>query len=75
MVELSCICGQTDPALSYFALLYQEKILKEQWLLYVGIMCVLLSKVDIQANSCGDLECVDNCDTSGNWNIFFIYLY
>jgi len=42
--------------------------------LYVGIMCVLLSKMYLPANSCADLECVDNCETSGNWNIFFISL-
>ena len=26
-------------------------------------LCVFLSKVDIQANTCADLDCVVNCDT------------
>jgi len=36
-------------------------------------LCVFLSKVDIQANRCADLDCVVNCDTGGNAEIFFIY--
>ena len=44
------------------------------WLLYVGILCVLFSKVYTQANRCADLDCVDSCDTGGISNIFFIYL-
>jgi len=36
-------------------------------------LCVFLSKVDIQANRCADLDCVVNCDIGGNAEIFFIY--
>jgi len=37
-------------------------------------MCILLSEVYIQENSCAFLDYVDNCDTGGNWNIYLIYL-
>ena len=48
-------------------------------------MCVLLSKVYIQANSCAKLDNVDNCDTGViqtfliclceyiNWGVLFLY--
>jgi len=52
----------------------QGEVLQQLWLLYVGIMCVLFSKFYTQVNTCADLDCVDNCDTGGVSNIFFIYL-
>ena len=36
-------------------------------------MCVLLSKVYIQANISAKLDYVDNCGGGGNSNLFFIY--
>jgi hypothetical protein len=52
----------------------QREILQQLWLLYVGIVCVLFSKVYTQVNSWADLDCVDSCDTGGISNIFFVYL-
>jgi len=42
--------------------------------IYVGIVCVLFSKVYTQESSCADLDSLDRCDTGEISGIFSFYL-